>query len=96
MTDTGDRIRKVRKLRALGRPGSGAFPHEAARALARAEELERKTPRAIAKAIAQTLQALGMKVRVRRRARIDDTLWFRQGLDADVSYLRDQIYIVLY
>jgi hypothetical protein len=103
------RTEKIRKLRALAHSGSGAFPHEAAVALRMAEALDAKTPnaKAVAQAVAKVLKERGMTVRVRRRAREDDWRgYYWQGMyrmsaskispvDADVSYLRNRVYIEL-
>jgi uncharacterized C2H2 Zn-finger protein len=58
---------KVRKLRALARD-KGAFANEAAVALAKAQALESRTAKVIARAIAQLLKTRGLTVRVRRRS----------------------------
>jgi pyruvate/2-oxoglutarate dehydrogenase complex dihydrolipoamide acyltransferase (E2) component len=97
---------KIRKLRALARD-KGAFENEAAVALAKAQALEASTPEKIASDIAQLLKERGLAtVRVRRRARDDDWDLIRTAgfgsarpskippkFDADVSYLRNKIYI---
>jgi len=101
------RAEKIRKLLRLARD-RGAFENEAAVALAKAQALEALTPKNIAHAIAQLLEKRGMAaVRVRRRAREDDwdlisgvsfSLVRRKvpaKFDADVSYLRNRIYIEL-
>jgi hypothetical protein len=75
---------KIRKLRALGRSPN---KHEAALALAKAQELESKTPnaKAIAHAIAQLLEASGVRVCVRRRSNAEGP-WSRSKVDAHVRY----------
>jgi hypothetical protein len=98
------RKEKIRKLYALARD-KGAFENEAAVARAKAQALEALTTKKIAHDIGQLLQKHGMVVRVRRRAREDDWqgyhyvgMWrcaskVRMLVDADVSYLRNRIYI---
>lgn len=75
------RTEKVRKLRALARD-KGAFANESAVALAKAQALEFRTAKAIARAIGQLLEARGMQVRVRRRG--TEERWSR--VDVDVRY----------
>src|SRR5262245_3880864 len=99
------RAEKIRKLRALARD-KGAFENEAAVALAKAQALETSTPKKIARDIGQLIEKRGMVVRVRRRAREDDWDLIRSvgfgsarpskippKFDADVSYLRNKIFI---
>jgi hypothetical protein len=98
------RAAKIRKLHALARD-KGAFENEAAIALAKAQALEALAPKKIAEAIAQLLEKRGMTVRVRRRAREDNwslissigfglaRIKIPPRFDADVSYLRNRIYI---
>jgi hypothetical protein len=77
---------KIRKLRALAKSPN---KHEAALALAKAEALEARmrptTAKAIAHAVAQLLEARGMKVRVKPRVRADESA-LRPKVDADVRY----------
>ena len=75
------RTEKVRKLRALARSPNR---HEAALALAKAQELEGRTAKAIAQAIAQLLKARGMQVLVRRR--VSRERWPNTKADAAVRY----------
>jgi hypothetical protein len=76
---------KLRKLRALARSPN---KHEAALALAKAEELEGKIrdtgAKGIARAIAQLLETRGLVVRVRRRQWQERQS--RSKVDADVRY----------
>ena len=84
------RREKIRKLYALARD-KGAFKHEAESALAKAQELEAKTPtaKAIAHAIEQFLRTRGLVVRVRRRQRLGEDPVCQElesKIDVDVNY----------
>jgi hypothetical protein len=77
------RKEKIRKLRALARSPN---KHEATLALAKAQGLEAETAKAIARAIAQLLQARGLVVRVKRREGLRDRGDWAKKVDADVRY----------
>jgi hypothetical protein len=72
---------KVRKLSALARSSN---QHEATLALEKALELERKTAKGIALAIATLLKERGLVVQARRHG--GDVVRRRDAIDAEVSY----------